>query len=373
MPTLKIIAESSIPYLRGNIEKLGDVRFLPSDEFTQENIADADWLIIRSITKCHKELLQGTKVRLITTATIGFDHIDTDYCNEAGITWANAPGCNAEAVGQYFGAAIACLYHETGFDPKSKTLGIVGVGHVGRVVERYAQALGMRVLRNDPPRAEKEGQSGFVTLETIADEADVITFHVPLTHGGNHPTFHLCDHAFISSLGKKVILMNACRGPVTDTDALLWGLGEGLLDKVIIDCWENEPDISHELLNKAWLGTPHIAGFSAQGKANGTRMCIEAGIKFFNLESNIPSLMFPSPPSETMIRLTESSHPLLDALRYTLDVRQVDAILRCKSEDFEMHRKNYFYPSEPNVYCIKNKEIGKYRDAAHLIGFQIQE
>lgn len=372
MRQLNIIAEASIPYLRGAIEELGNVTYLPSEQFTPKSIESADWLIIRSITKCHRKLLQGSQVQLITTATIGFDHIDTEYCEEEGIHWTNAPGCNAEAVGQYFGATIALLHKEEGFDPRGLKLGIVGVGHVGKVVARYAKALGMEVLLNDPPRAKAEGDEGFISLDQIAKEADIISLHVPLTKEGAFPTYHLVQKDFIQRLEKKPILINACRGGVTDTQALLWGLDKGLIDKLIIDCWENEPNISAPLLDASWLATPHIAGFSNQGKANGARKCVEEGIDFFNLKNKVSERMYPSPLSNPYISLNPDGNKLLDALYQTLDLRKVDALLRSRIIAFEEQRRNYDYPYEPSSYFLSEREIGEESENAQIIGFKVR-
>ena len=176
---MKIIADNTIPYLRGIAEPFAEITYIAPEEFTREIIREADALIIRSIDKCTREVLEGSRVKLITTATIGFDHIDTRYCDEAGITWANAPGCNAGSVAQYVFTSLLTLSIRKGISLKGKTLGIVGVGHVGKAVEKLCKAYGMHILRNDPPREEKEGPEGFVSLQTIARESDIITFHVP--------------------------------------------------------------------------------------------------------------------------------------------------------------------------------------------------
>ncbi|WP_044544613.1 NAD(P)-dependent oxidoreductase, partial [Parabacteroides distasonis] len=181
---MKIIADNTVPYLKGILEPIADVSYLDSKEFTPTNIKDADALIVRSIDKCTRELLEGSRVRLITTATIGYDHIDIHYCEKAGITWKNAPGCNAASVGQYVLSSLVAVALRKGERLAGKTIGIVGVGHVGSIVEMLCEAMGMRVLRNDPPRAEQEGEDGFVSLDTIAKEADIITLHVPLTKEG---------------------------------------------------------------------------------------------------------------------------------------------------------------------------------------------
>lgn len=244
---MKIIADNTVPYLKGILEPIADVSYLDSKEFTPTNIKDADALIVRSIDKCTRELLEGSRVRLITTATIGYDHIDIHYCEKAGITWKNAPGCNAASVGQYVLSSLVAVALRKGERLAGKTIGIVGVGHVGSIVERLCEAMGMRVLRNDPPRAEQEGEDGFVSLDTIAKEADIITLHVPLTKEGRFATRHLADHAFLDQLERKPWFINSCRGAVHDTQALLQAKRTGKVSELIIDCWENEPDIDREI------------------------------------------------------------------------------------------------------------------------------
>ena len=184
---MKIVADNTVPFLKGIAEPIAEVKYLTSKEFTPENVQDADILIVRSIDKCTRELLEGSRVKLITSATIGFDHIDTRYCDKAGITWKNSPGCNAVSVAQYVLSGLVTIALRKGEPLQGKTIGIVGVGHVGKEVEKLCSAYGMNVLRNDPPRAEKEGKDGFVSLETIAEQADIVTFHTPLTKEGRLP------------------------------------------------------------------------------------------------------------------------------------------------------------------------------------------
>lgn len=268
---MKVIIDHKIPYIKEAISRIADeVVFLPGNAFTKEEVKDADALIVRTRTTCNRELLEGSQVKFIATATIGYDHIDTEYCREAGITWTNCPGCNAGSVEQYVHSVLLLLKREKGLDLEKSTIGIVGVGHVGSRVKRMAEGVGMKVLLNDPPRAE-QGESGFVDLETIARECDVITFHTPLSREGRYATFHLVNHEFLVSLKRTPYIINSSRGEVVDTDALLVALAAGKVRDVVIDTWENEPDINHELLDVAFLATPHIAGYSADGKANATR------------------------------------------------------------------------------------------------------
>ena len=228
---MKIVADNTVPFLKGIAEPIAEVKYLTSKEFTPENVQDADILIVRSIDKCTRELLEGSRVKLITSATIGFDHIDTRYCDKAGITWKNSPGCNAVSVAQYVLSGLVTIALRKGEPLQGKTIGIVGVGHVGKEVEKLCSAYGMNVLRNDPPRAEKEGKDGFVSLETIAEQADIVTFHTPLTKEGRFATRHLAGEDFFRKLQRKPWFVNASRGAVHDTDALLHARKEGKISE----------------------------------------------------------------------------------------------------------------------------------------------
>ena len=283
---MKVVIDNKIPYIREAMEALADeVVYLPGKEITASVVRDADALITRTRTQCNRQLLEGSKVRFIGTATIGFDHIDTEYCREAGITWSNCPGCNAGAVEQDLHSVLVLLQQEKHVELKDACLGIVGVGHVGSHILSLAERLGMRILLNDPPRAD-HGEEGFVSLETLARECDIITFHTPLERNGEYRTFHLADRAFFHSLRKKPYIINTSRGEVVETEAILEALDKGLIGGAVLDVWENEPHINLELLDKVFIGTPHIAGYSADGKANATRMVLEAFCRFFGKEMN---------------------------------------------------------------------------------------
>lgn len=353
---MKIAANSTIPYIIGIAEADAEVHFWAANSLSAETIRGADVLIVRSIDRCTPELLRGSSVRLITTATIGFDHIDTAFCDEAGIVWQNAPGCNAVSVAQYVANALISVSMAKGEPLKGKTLGIVGVGHVGKRVERMAQALGMRVLRNDPPRAEKEGRGGFVSLDVIAEEADIITLHTPLTRRDPHATFHLADGAFFRKLRRKPWFVNAARGGIHDTAALLSAKKQGLVGELILDCWEGEPHISSALLSEAAIATPHIAGFSADGKANATRMCLQAierhcGMRFRNI-GNIQ----PPPPDHPQIdmSLLPQTDRILHAMLRCFDPRSVDERLRSEPTRFEDFRNSYDHPREFSAFSLLN-------------------
>ena len=283
---MKVIVDDKIPYIREALAQVADeVVYLPGASFTREAVADADALIVRTRTRCNRDLLAGSRVKFIATATIGYDHIDTTYCKEAGIQWTNCPGCNAGSVEQYVHSVLLLLKREKGLSLKDATLGIVGVGHVGSRVARMAKELGMRVLLNDPPRADR-GEEGFVGLDVLAKECDVLTFHTPLYKEGIYRTYHLVNNELLFSLKRKPYLINSSRGEVVDTASLLAALSAGKVKDAIIDTWENEPEINKDLLKATYLATPHIAGYSADGKANASRMSLEALCKFFHIDAS---------------------------------------------------------------------------------------
>lgn len=331
---MKIVVDNKIPYIKEAIEGIADeVIYLPGNAFTAENIQNADALVIRTRTLCNRELLEGSSVKFIATATIGFDHIDVDYCREAGIAWSNCPGCNAGSVEQYLHSVLLLLKREKGLKPEQSCLGIVGVGHVGSRIHRMAELLGMRVLLNDPPRADK-GEMGFTDLTTLARECDVITFHTPLFRNGKYQTYHLADEAFFASLQKNPFIVNSSRGEVVETSALLAALKDGKIKDAIIDTWEYEPDINRELLQRVFLGTPHIAGYSADGKANATRMALEALCHFFHIEADFEIIPPALPP---MTLSSDAEEAFLQIYNPLYDSEG----LKSHPEAFELLRGNY--------------------------------
>lgn len=290
-----IVIDDKIPFIQGILEPYADIRYLSPQNITPDAVHDADMLIIRTRTRCNADLLEGSRCRFIGTATIGFDHIDTEYCRRHAIKWINAPGCNADSVAQYITASLLRHAEKQAVDLQTKCIGIVGVGHVGRQVEIHCRRLGMQVLLNDPPRAEKEGKGEFVSLEEIADHCDYITFHTPLIKEGSHATYHLTDQAFFDRLQRCPVILNAARGGVVDEQALLEAYRNHIVSDMIIDCWENEPDISTELLQKTFIGTPHIAGYSADGKANATRAMIAAVADRLQIKIDLSAIQPPRP------------------------------------------------------------------------------
>lgn len=283
---MKIVVDDKIPYIRETICQLADeVVFLSGAAITADDVKDADVLVVRTRTRCNQQLLEGSKVQLVVTATIGYDHIDTQWLDKAGIRWTNCPGCNSGSVAQYVESTLLLLEQKKGLSLRQSTIGIVGCGHVGSKVKAVAERLGMRVLVCDPPLASTPSPltSHFVSLDEIERNSDVITFHVPLTKEGDYATWHLADDDFFHRLSRVPYIINTSRGEVVDNKALLLAIEEGRVRDAIIDVWENEPHPDATLLDKLFIGTPHIAGYSADGKTNADNMVIDAICQQFGL------------------------------------------------------------------------------------------
>jgi erythronate-4-phosphate dehydrogenase len=360
---MKFIIDDKIPYIQGALEPFGEVLYLSGPKTTSEIAKDADAIITRTRTMCNEALLAGSTVKMIATATIGFDHIDTSYCERVGIHWTNAPGCNSKSVEQYIASALFVLAGEKGFELKGKTIGVVGVGQVGSKVARVCEVLGMKVLLNDPPRAREEGLANFCSLEKIKAEADIITLHVPLNLHGEDATFHLADNRFFHSLKRNPILINSCRGEVLDTQAAKQAVLEKRISGMVVDCWENEPMLDLELLKLVDLATPHIAGYSKDGKANGTSMSIQALSRFFGLGIDDWTAKQIELPENTLIELDGAfltdEAILAKAVLATYDIRVDDAALRRKPELFEKWRGDYPVRREFPVYSIRCRNVSK--------------
>lgn len=315
---MKVIIENHIPYIHGLLEPWAQVQYLPSNEITPQSVRDADALLVRTRTCCDEELLAGSKVQFVGTATIGTDHISLDYCRKAGIEVHNAPGCNAPAVAQWVHASIGYWMAHNGLHDTSKLrLGIVGVGHVGSIVARWAKQLGFHTVLNDP----------LLGMNDSVEDCDIITYHTPLTRDGEYPTWHLCNKLLLERAQRCRLILNASRGAVCDNDALLRWRGD-----VAIDCWEDEPSISAELLHKAFIATPHIAGYSVQGKQRGTAMVVQALNEHFSFNApvNMPQAPLKGAERVTWASVKSSYNPLLET----------QALKACP-KDFELLRNNY--------------------------------
>jgi erythronate-4-phosphate dehydrogenase len=281
-PVVRIIADENIPHVAECFSSIGEVRTLPGRQITPQITADADVLLVRSITRVDERLLAKSKVRFVATATIGFEHIDVDYLAANNIGFASAPGSNAGSVAEYIVAALLSVARKKKVTLEAKSIGIVGVGNVGSRVEKNAKALGMKTLLNDPPLQRQTADPKYLLLEDLFN-CDFITLHTPLTFEGIDKTFHLADEKFFTSLKSGCIFLNTARGAVHDTAALKAAIKSGRLGGAVLDVWENEPDIDLELLRLVDLSTPHIAGYSLEGKVTGTIMIYNAACKYFNL------------------------------------------------------------------------------------------
>jgi len=338
---MKIVADEKIPYIQSALHQLADVVVTKSgSNITPEDVHNADVLIVRTRTRCDRFLLQDSNVRLVVTATIGFDHLDVKWLEQNGIQWANCPGCNATSVAQYVCNSLYALQHERSLNLPSATVGIVGVGHVGTAVYRALRKAGVRrILLNDPPLetagATAPDEQPWSTMSTLQTEADIITFHTPLTRTGVYPTWHLADATFFEGLQRQPIIINAARGGVVDEQALITALLRGRVRDTIIDTWEHEPHLSLDLLAKTFIATPHIAGYSADGKANASRMTLEQICRFMGRP-----MTFPVEPPPLAKGIRETGNTVTDAL-ILYDPRLDSQLLKGSPDAFESFRNNY--------------------------------
>ncbi|MEI6050463.1 MAG: 4-phosphoerythronate dehydrogenase PdxB [Bacteroidota bacterium] len=374
---IKIIADDKIPFLKGALEPYAEVAYLPGKQITRDVVNEADALLIRTRTKCTESLLKGTSIRFIGAATIGFDHIDIQYCKKHNIRWTNAPGCNSSSVQQYIAATLLKMATGFRFNLKNKTIGIVGVGNVGSKVESLARALGMNVLLNDPPRTRKEGEKNFVTLGNILHVSDIVTVHVPLSIVGVDKTYHLFNDKSFEKMKRGAWFINTSRGEVTETAALNKTLESGKPGGAVIDVWENEPDIDLDLMAKAFIATPHIAGYSTDGKANGTAMVVNSLCDFFDLPlknwypDNVP---LPPNPGITIEGKGKSDEDIIrEAVFYTYDISSDDIKFRFSPSDFEIQRDNYPLRREFPSYRINLIGVTKrVQKTLESLGFRIE-
>jgi len=360
---MKIIIDDKIPYIRGAFEGVTEVVYLPGSKTTPEIAKDADAIVTRTRTICNEKLLAGSSVKFIATATIGYDHIDTDYCDNAGIKWTNAPGCNSKSVEQYIASTLMVLAERKNILLKDLCIGVVGVGNVGSKVARICKLFGMKVLLNDPPRERAEGSAAFVSLKQVMDEADIITLHVPLNMKGEDATFHLGNEEFLSGLKRKPIIINSCRGEVVDTQSVKSALKGNQISGFVCDCWENEPDIDLELLALTEIATPHIAGYSKDGKATGTQMSVHAISQYFGLELENWQPSGVEQPTNPVFELDGAGQSekeiIAKAILHTYDIRNDDQDFRKNTVQFEQLRGDYPTRREFPAFTILPKNIGK--------------
>lgn len=340
---LKIVADKAIPFLEGVFDPYADMTYLPGDKIGPEDVKDADVLMVRTRTKCNADLLEGSKVKFIATATIGTDHIDFPYCDSKGIVVRNAPGCNAGGVMEYVFSALYGLASRKSISLQGDTIGIIGVGHVGSLIERMGRALGFKILKCDPPRAEAEGSFGFCDLEYLLQNSQIVTLHVPL----DETTRGMANSEFFSLMQPGAFFINAARGEVVCDDALKAAIPK--LGPVIIDTWNHEPDIDLDLMDKVAIATPHIAGYSYQGKQNGTAAAVRAVAHYFGITELYEFFPKTDLPENEAVKLDLkglNQGEIASVLQYNYPIFTDDFMLRLNPENFDKLRSEYNYRRE---------------------------
>jgi len=340
---MKVVADTNIPFLKGVLEPYAEVVYMDGRSIDHEAMMEADALIIRTRTKCNEETLQGTKVQMISSATIGMDHIDIPWCTAHGIEVQNAEGCNAGGVADYVFSALYGIASRRAIKLEDAVIGIVGVGNVGKRVEYMARTLGFKVLLNDPPRAAREGVEGFVSLDELLEKSTVVTLHVPL----DETTRNMADEAFFEKMRPGAIFINAARGEVVDESALIHARPK--LGALVLDTWCNEPNVNPNLIELCDIATPHIAGYSYQGKQNGTAMAVQALARHFNIEALKD--FHPVSEDENMSSTTldlwgRSQGEIAAVLQYNYPIFTDDFLFRSSPEAFEKLRSEYNYRRE---------------------------
>ena len=340
---MKIVADASIPFLKGVFEPFGEVVYIPGPEIRREDIIDADALIVSTRTRCNAALLSGTGVKIIATATIGTDHIDMTWCKDNGVFVKNAPGCNSGGVLNYFFSALYGAASRKSIPLTGATMGIIGVGHVGSRIELVARTLGFHVLLCDPPRAEAEGPAQFCTLGYLLENSDVVTLHAPL----NEETRGMADESFFEKMKFGAFFVNTARGELVKEDALMSAIPK--LGPVIIDTWNHEPHVNQTLMSMVDIATPHIAGYSYQGKQNATTAAVRAVARFFG----IAELYEFFPPIE--VKELEAVHldvsnlnqgQIASLFQYNYPIFTDDFMFRMNPSGFTRLQENYRYRRE---------------------------
>ena len=340
---IKIVADSNIPFLQGVFEPYAEIVYKDGLLIDRDDVRDADAVIIRTRTKCDEGLLGGSSVSMIATATIGTDHIDLDYCREHGIEVHNAQGCNAGGVMQYVFSALYGTASRKSIKLDRPVMGIIGVGHVGRKVEHMARYLGFDVLRCDPPRAEKEGPDGFWSLDYLLSASNIVTLHTPL----DDTTRNMADEHFFEMMRPGAFFINAARGEIVDEAALMEAMPK--LGPVIIDTWNHEPDINLALMEMVDIATPHIAGYSYQGKLNGTASSVQAVAKHFGIAALCDFYPKYDETEHAPVHLDlkgKNQGEITSVFQYNYPIFTDDFMFRMNPGDFEKMRSGYRYRRE---------------------------
>lgn len=378
---MKIIADENITFAEEAFSEFGQVDLINGRNITNSILKNVDALIVRSITSVNKELLKGTNVKLVGTATIGTDHIDMEYLNNNNIYFSSAQGCNSHAVKEYVFTALSKLVYRKGLHFNDLTFGVIGIGNIGSKVSGLGEVLGMNVLKNDPPLKRKFDYKDFYRLEDLM-ESDVITLHVPLNKEGVDKTQHLFDKEKLNKLKDGAIIINSSRGSVLDSKALL-ELAKKKQFTLIMDVWENEPSINIKLMEKSFLASPHIAGYSLEGKVNGTKMIYDAFCNFLNVENKWKPQMPEIQDEDLEINISNSKEEITDKLFNRIyNINNDDETMREmikidkkeRSKYFDQLRKRYPYRREFSNYKIKlNKPDKEIRKILEEFRFMVKE
>lgn len=381
-----IVADENIPLLDSFFGDIGDIRQVPGRTMSAADVKDADILLVRSVTRVNQELLADSQVRFVGTCTIGTDHIDRDWLESAGISFSAAPGCNANSVAEYVLSIISLRAEKLCIDDWTDlSIGIVGAGNVGGELARKLERLGFETVICDPPKAEAagEGDDTFASLEE-ALQCDVVTLHTPLLGGGDHPTYHLLDKVRLAGLNENQLLINTSRGEVIDTSALVQRLSEPNPPTVVLDVWESEPKINPELAKQAWIATPHVAGYSLEGKVQGSEMIYQALSRYMGLPVRKQAGQFLPEPALSKLSFTSAADEMdaaSVAIRSCCDPRRDDARLRLslalsadeRGQAFDRLRRQYPVRREFSSLKIQLKGTSKSaQDTFRALGFKIK-
>lgn len=378
---MKIVADENIPLLDRFFGDVGHVIDLPGREINQEHVKDADILIVRSVTQVNKNLLDGSSVRFVGTCTIGLDHIDQAYLSERGIQLASAPGSNANSVVEYVLSCLSVLTETHNLDLETLSVGIVGYGNVGSLLARRLSKLGVNYVACDPFLDQEE--HGLVSQEEVM-ACDIVSLHVPLTQTGSHPTHHLINQSLLDNMRDDQILINTCRGAVVDNTALRTKLESNPSFTAILDVWENEPNIDLELAKRVFIGTPHIAGYSFDGKVAGTEMIYQALCQFMGLPARHKAAQFLEEPPLSKMAFTSMADVdwcLHTAIRACFDVRHDHSVLRSslilpdeeRYQAFDRFRKNYRCRREFSGVKVQLKQVdSELHTKFKALGFNIK-
>ncbi|HEX9658316.1 MAG TPA: 4-phosphoerythronate dehydrogenase [Bacteroidota bacterium] len=376
-----IVLDSKIPFAETAFKRIGEIRLLKTSDISSKAVANADALVVRSETKVDRQILDGSKVKFVGTSTIGFDHVDREYLSARHIGFASAPGSNAMSVADYILAALLEVEAVKNFSLRGKSIGIVGFGNTGSRTAGKAKALGMQVLLNDPPLQRATGDEKFHPLDELMS-CDVLSLHVPLTRSGEDPTFHLFDEKRIRSMKKGSILINTSRGSVVETQGLRKSLDNEQLLGAVLDVWENEPAIDAGLLKRTLLGTPHIAGYSVEGKITGARMIYESLCIHFAL--NVPWDV-PTDAAGTMNceipEKKDDENAIRALVRQVYDIRRDDELLR-KTLEMPVEEHGAYFRKLRASYPVRHEfsaarvstgaERGSLRGTLSSLGFSVR-